>query len=341
MFVGHRERGQVVGAQLHLDVAAGRQRQCVVDRVGHVGEQLGHLLGRFKVLLGRVFLRTLGIVQDPAGGDADPGLVGVKAVAVEKPYVVAGDQRQAALARVVDGEFIERRLVRAPGAGQLQMQAIAENAVPVGQPGLGQFGALRCRQPAGQTLPPGQCKQTRVVLAQPIRPQRDAVGAVSFHPHPAEQARQGQIAGVVTAEQGQSGAGLVAIGQADIGAQDRLDAGVFGLAVELHRGEQVVDVRQRDRWLAKRHAAFYQLVDPDGGVDKREFAVQVQVGEACGHSCRGPTGWGNAQSSSPRHAGKALTSIAAPTVASGVASRGSRREMTQLTRKRGVASSAR
>ncbi|MNG34663.1 hypothetical protein D3C84_1212070 [compost metagenome] len=43
--VGYRERGQVVRAQVHLDVAAGGQRDGIVDGVRHVGEQLGHLLG--------------------------------------------------------------------------------------------------------------------------------------------------------------------------------------------------------------------------------------------------------------------------------------------------------
>ena len=131
----HRERRQGVLAELQLDVAARGQLDGVVDRVGHVGEQLRHLLRRLQVLLFGVVLGPLGIVEHAAGGDAHARFVRFEVVALEEAHVVAGDDRNAARRRGMQGERIERVFAVATGTGQLEVQAFAERAAPVGEPG--------------------------------------------------------------------------------------------------------------------------------------------------------------------------------------------------------------
>src|SRR5690606_28244146 len=97
-----------------------------------------------------------------------------------------------------------------------------------------------------------------------------------------EQAREREVALVVAAQQGQPRRRLVAVGQPDIGAQDRLDTGTLGLAVELDRSARVVEGGQRDGRLLELHAALDQLAGPDGGAGKGEFAVEVKVYEGRG-----------------------------------------------------------
>jgi hypothetical protein len=87
----------------------------------------------------------------------------------EEAHVVAGHHRQAALAGGHQRELVEGFLALAAGAGQLQVQAIAEHALPVGQLLLGQFMLAVQRQAPGQALPPGQREQVGVAGLQPVR----------------------------------------------------------------------------------------------------------------------------------------------------------------------------
>ena len=283
VFAGHRECRQRVFAELEFDVAARRQRDRVADRVGDVGEQLRHLRRRLQVLLSAVLLRPLRIVEHAAGGDAHARLVRLEPVGVEEARIVARDHRDAALRGRVQRECVERVLAVAAGAGEFQMQAIAQRALPVGEPGFGQFMPVAGRQAPGQAVAAGEREQPGIVLAQPLRPHHDAVGLVAFHPRPAEQPRQREIPAAVAAQQGHARWRLVAIGQMDVGADDRLQPGGLGGLVELHRREQIVDVGQRHRRLAERDAALHQFGDADRRIGERIFAVQVEMDEGCGH----------------------------------------------------------
>ncbi len=295
LVVGHRVVGQEVGTQPHLDVAALRQRQRVVDGVGDVGEQLAHLLRRFQVLLAAVLARALGVVEHPAGGDAHPCLVRVEVLRRQEAHVVAGDHRQAALAGGHQRELVERFLAVAAGAGQLQVQAIAEHALPVGQLLFGQVMAAFAGQASGQALAPGQREQVVATVLQPLRVDGDAaLGAMAFQPGPAEQARQAQVAVAVAAQQGHAPRVVAILGDQHVGTGDGLDAHAFGGLVELHQREHVVQVgdRKRRRLHFHRTAEEVGLLgllriglvrlgrDADGGVHHREFGVDVEVDEA-------------------------------------------------------------
>ena len=93
--VGGREGRQDRRAARHHEAAAPRDHQRVGDRLGQVGEQLGHLGRRLEAVLGRqaaaVLLRDLGAV-----GDAEQHVVGLELVGLDEMHVVGRDQRQVA-----------------------------------------------------------------------------------------------------------------------------------------------------------------------------------------------------------------------------------------------------
>ena len=295
LVVGHRVLRQEVFAQAHLDVAALGQCHGVVDRVGDVGEQLGHFLGRLQVLLGAVVARTARVVEYAPGGDAHAGLVRVEAVAVEEAHIVAGHHRQAAHAGRVQGEAVEGFLAVAIGAGQLQVQAVAEAALPVGQMLLGQIMAALGKQAPGQALAPGQCEQPCVRVQQPFRADRHAAfRPLAFHPCTGQQARQGEIAVVVAAQHGQPPRRhVVGRGDHQVGAGNGLDAHLFGAVDQLDQREQVVQVGDGDGRHPHLDRAAEQvgalglgrvcviglLGHADRRIRHREFGMQVQMDE--------------------------------------------------------------
>ncbi len=301
LIAGHRERRQGVLPQGELEVAALGEGEGVVDGVGDVGEQRLHLVRRLQVLLGAVVARALGIVEHPASGDAHAGLVRVVAFSIEEAYVVAGDHRYAACRGRVQCEGVERILAFALRSRQFQVQVLTEAALQVGQVLLGQFVAPAGGQSRGMALAPDDGEQAAAVAVQPRRVDGDAVGAVALHPCARQQARQGEIAAVVPAQEGQLPRALAALGHADVGACDRLDAHRLGRLVELHQREQVVAIGNRQGGQLEFDGPAQQvgalgfcgvcvsrlLGHADGGIREREFGVQVEVYEARGHAgCR-------------------------------------------------------
>ena len=280
---GHRECRQEVGAEAQFQVAALRQRHRVVERVRRVGgEQRGHFLGRFQVLLGAVVVRAARIVQHPSAGDAYARLMRVEAGRIEEAHVIAGDHRDPAARRHVQCERVEGLLAGAAGAQQFQVQAFAEAGLQPGQRLFGEVVAARGEKLPGLGLRPGDREQPRV-RRQPCRPRDHPIDPMAFHPRPGQQLRQAQVAGAVAAQQGDPGGRGGALGDQHVGAGDRLDADLFGFLVELHQREQVVLVGDRHRRQAARRAGGDEFRDADRRVDQRILAVQVQVGETGGH----------------------------------------------------------
>ncbi|MNM42531.1 hypothetical protein D3C81_533730 [compost metagenome] len=304
LLVGHRIVGQEVGAQAHLDVAALGQRQRVVDRIGDVGKQRAHLLGRLQVLLVAVLAWALGVIQHAAGGDAHACFVRAEIGRRQEAHVVAGDHRQAALAGGHQRELVEALFAVTAGAGQLQVQAVAEHALPVGQLLFGQIVLAIQRQAPGQAVTAGQGEQVGVAGLQPVRMHgHAALGAMAFHPRPGQQPRQAQVALAVAAQQRHPPRVLAFLGDHHVGAGDGLDAHAFGGLVELDQGEQVVEVGHRQRRQAEFDRARQQVGllgffrvslvrlgrHADGRVRQRELGVDVEMYEAgVGHA--GP-GW--------------------------------------------------
>jgi hypothetical protein len=190
VILGHRKRRQIVGAERQFEIAAFRQIDRVVDRVRRVvREQRGHFLRGFQILLRAVIARAFRIVEHAARGDAHARFVRVEPVGVEKTHIVAGDGRDAALPGGVQGEGVERLFVVEAAAGELQMQAVVEMPLPVGQPLQREVVTMPGRQRAGLAVAPDQREQALVGLGEPLRAHHHAVVTMALHPRAAKQAR--------------------------------------------------------------------------------------------------------------------------------------------------------
>ncbi len=88
--------------------------------------------------------------------------------------------------------WLNASLALAPGAGQLQVQTVAEDALPIGQLLFGQVMPVLAEQPPDQAFAAGEGEQVVVMIGQPLRPDRHAAfGAMALHPGSGEQARRG------------------------------------------------------------------------------------------------------------------------------------------------------
>ncbi len=284
--VRDREIGQVIGAELQAQIATPRQFDRVGQRFGQISEQGGHVLAGLEVLLGAVVARPARVIEHPAAGDADARFVGVEIVATQEADIVAGQQGQVVTIGEGDGGGVEGVLAVAPGTGDFQVQAIGKLAAPVIEQGFGAIAAAGSEQAAKRARVPCDQEQAVAIVAQPIRPDPDMIALMTFQVGAREQARQCQIAIAIPTQHGDPAALLTGVGQVQIGADDRLDAGGFGGLVELDQGEQVALIGDRHRRLPQFDAAFHQRLDAQGRIDQRVFAVQVQVDEGGGHAGR-------------------------------------------------------
>ena len=125
---------------------------------------------------------------------------------------------------------------------------------------------------------------------------------VALHEGPAGQLDEVAVAGVVLGQQGQvvvellapvgvapgvvhpapAGRPLVAgvVGHVGLGAEDRLDALLAALLVEVEDAVHVPVVGDADRGLAVGDGGPDDLADPGGAVEHRVLGVDVEVGEA-------------------------------------------------------------
>ncbi len=226
--------------------------------------------------------------------------MGVEVFRLQEAHIVAGDHRQPALAGGLQGELVEGFFAVAAGAGQFQVQAIAEHALPVGELLLGQVMAAVTGQAPGEAVAAGQCKQVVAAGLEPVGVDGDAAfGAVAFHPGAGEQPGEAEVAFAVAAEQGHAPGRHAFFGDHDVGAGDGLDAHGFGGFVELDQREQVVEIRhcQCGQFQFDRAAeqvgllCFFRVSlirlrrDTDGRIRQRKFGVDVEMYETgSGHA---------------------------------------------------------
>jgi hypothetical protein len=88
---------------------------------------------------------------------------------------------------------------------------------------------------------------------------------------------------------GRDGRRRVALDEVGLAAEDRVDARLARLGVELDRPEEVAVVGERQAPHAVPRGLAEQRVDADRAVEQREVAVDVEVGECRGGHARAPT----------------------------------------------------
>ncbi len=301
-----REVRQQRLAELDLELGTFGDPQRVVARRRDLPEEVAHLGGRLQVVLGPLELEALGVRQQRTRLHAQQRVVRLVVVLVGVVAVVGGEQRRADLL----GDLDQLRVRVALGRQAVVLQ-FDEQVVPpedVLQPRrLGQRALLVAVQQRLQHVPteaPGGGDQAFGVLLQQL-PVHPRLVVVALHEGEAGQLDEVLVAGLVLGQQGEVvvelraalgvAAGVVdapasggtfrtmIMGHVGLGADDRLDALLVALAVEVERAVHVAVIGDADRRLAVTDGFGDEFVEPGRAVEHRELGVDVEVGEGIGH----------------------------------------------------------
>ena len=307
--------GGVTLRKVEIDLAAGGDFGGIFEgfeaSAAFVGlEELVHLLRRFDEELFGVF-EAVFVFLDFADGDTNQGVVAVPVFGAQEVGVVVADQGQRKLAGEahevgVDGlllgdvalEFdIKTRLtlrVRAKGAGM--PKRFVDGGLPVAFVArfdvvlqvMGQGGtevAIDGDEPLAPTFE-GRFVHPRLV----VEAMDEGVGAELQKVLPARIVfgQQNQVEAAV----GNPGIGLVravrapAVGigrDISLDAEDRFDAGLFGLGIEVDRAIEIAMIGHGNGIHAKVLDPGNQPIDPVGTVEQAVLSVQMKVNEGAAH----------------------------------------------------------
>ena len=131
----------------------------------------------------------------------------------------------------------------------------------------------------------GERDQSGIRRLQPAGVYKNAVAVPVFGVRSREQPRKVEIAFAILAKHRQALrlAAILGVGEPQIAAGDRFDAGRFRSRVELDQREQVALVGQRDCRHVHARAPGDEIGDADRRVGQRIFAVHVEVDETGRH----------------------------------------------------------
>jgi hypothetical protein len=279
-------RRQVALAERELQVAALGDLDGVLQRLRQVGEQPGHLVGGAQVLLRAVQARAALVRQRPAAVDAGAHLVGVEVLRSQKGDIVGGHHRHALGNGKVHARLDAVRLPFPAGAGQLQVEALAEGAEPGIQAGLRVRPVSAHQRPADiATDAARERDEPRTGFQHPVALHLRNALVLPLEVAPGDETGQVPVAGHVLHQQHEPvrlrGVGRVMHG--DLGAGDGLDAGPERGLVEAHQTEQVGLVGDSNRWHAGGRGRLHQRLDPHQAIAQRILGMQVQMDEAGFH----------------------------------------------------------
>ena len=271
----------------------------VGDRLRQVGEERGHLVGALEAVLGRQAPPRLLLVDIGAVGDADQGVVGIMHRTVGELYVVGRDERQVEVVGETDEPGLGRLLERGARRAVLRMPLHLDVEPPREERGeaLGERPGARAVALADQLAEralgaAGQADQSLGVGGERLERHVRQLGAA---PEVVERGELHQVekAGRVLGEEHDRprrrrplarmrGGG---VGEGELAAHDRLDAGLGGDLGEFERREEVAGVGQRHRGHASLGAELRQRLHRDGALEQRIGGVQAEVDESgLGHS---------------------------------------------------------
>ena len=269
-------------AQLHFDIAALGDLDGVFQGLRQVAEQLGHFFGAFKVLLFAVILRTARVIQGSAFADAHSGFVGLEIFLLDKTHIIGRHQRCTEFVGQCYGGVQVLFIVGPIGALHFQIETVGKNLHPL----AGQhFGFLRIAAQQRDTdlalFSGGQHDQPFAGFGHPLALDDDRAIALTVDKTAGNQFGEVAIADAVHRQQADAAQGVVGVfvGQPQVGAADRLDAGGHGIFIELDQGTHVVLISHRYRRHVHARQGFDQGFDPYQAVDQGVFSVQAQVNE--------------------------------------------------------------
>ena len=280
------EFGEVTAAECDLRTASARDLDGVLQCLGEIFEQRGHLAGRLEVLLLAVDPRAPRIGQYPTFLDAHPRLMRLEVVAFEKSDVVARDQRKLHRKRQIDRRLQARCIAATAGTLDTQVEPPREHRRPhTGAP-------LRfSTAPVQQRLTDIAARSGRDgddalrAFPQPPAVGRRNPGAALGHVAAGQQSAELPEPRVVHRDQCQPTRGNIVrfLLEWHVDTDERLDARRDRGAVEAHHAEQVRTIGDGHGGHAQCLRPFDERADPQDAVDERELGVQVQMDEAGAH----------------------------------------------------------
>ncbi|MNX99872.1 hypothetical protein D3C86_1323420 [compost metagenome] len=266
----------------------------MVDRLGHVVEDLGHLLGGLEVEVGPVVHLAGGIQEALAGLDAQQRLVRSLVARVGEVAVVGARDLDARALGEFEQGLVDLLLLGEAVVLDLQVEVVTEGLLVPARARLGLLVAAM-HDVLGDlaTQASRQCDQAFGVRGDGVLVDARLV-VEALHVAQGVELDQVLVTGAVLGEQHQvavilaAGAvrGLVEPGAGrDVGfhPDQGLDARLLGLAVELDRAvhHAVVGERQGRHLVLRR--ALDQLADAAGAVQQGVFGVNVAVDELRWH----------------------------------------------------------
>ena len=279
-------RGEVDGDVAGVGDAAGG-----LDGLGEVAEELGHLVAVLQEVGGVGHLQTVLLVDGGVGLDGEEDVLGGVLVAVDVVDVVGGDDGDvegAAHLDELDVDPVELGHV----AVALELEVEAGHALLEPQGGVAGVVVAPVAEEAGDLAveAAGEGDHALAVLLQELAVDAGLV-VVALELGLGGEVEEVAVAGLVLGEQGEV-VGLLGVGQAvaaagggEVGlhADDGLDVGGAGLAVEVDDGVEDAVVGEADGVHAEGLGPLDELIDAAEAVEQAVLAVEVEVGERRGH----------------------------------------------------------
>ena len=293
--VGHRVGGQLVVAEVEIEVAALGDLDGAGGGARVVAEALFHLLGRLEVELVAAVLHALLVCEAALGLDAEQRVVRVGVLVAQVVDVVGGHGLEAGL--LGEPRQLGQQLALLGQAGVLQLDVHVLGAEELGEASdLGQRRrVVAVAQQHGRLAAhaPGERDEALVVAAQQL-PVGARLVVVALDVGRGGELDQVPVAGLVARQQGEvrvalldAGAAVAVGGHVELEADDGLDALLLGGVVELDRAAERAVVGERHGGHAQLFGALDQLLDTAGAVKERVLAVHVEVDEFGAHGWAG------------------------------------------------------
>ncbi|KPQ09879.1 MAG: hypothetical protein HLUCCA09_02175 [Rhodobacteraceae bacterium HLUCCA09] len=279
-------------ARLGAVMAAPRDLHRVLQRLGQVGEERGHLFGRLEVVLRCQHPAGRRLVDIGALADADQRVVRFVHARLREIDVVGGHQRQVAGVGDLDMAALRQPLglgqpVFAGVALQLDVKARGEGGGEAGHQRLGLRPLARSQQAPHRAVGAAGEADDALRVALELVDRHAALLPVVPQVKARLQLHQVAVARLVLREQDDrrgrhrlfSRRGL-GIGKVDLGAHDRLHPLARRADRELERGEHRVGVGHRDGRHAHAGHQARQRLEPHGAFEQRILAVNAQMNES-------------------------------------------------------------
>ncbi len=257
-------------------------------------------------MLAALELEALGVGQQRTGLHAQQRVVGLVILLVRVVAVVGGQQRSADLLGDLDQLRVGLALRWQPVILQFDEQVVAPEDVLQTSSLLDRalLVAVQQRLQYVAAEAAGGGDQAVGVLLQQL-PVHPRLVVVALHERQARQLDQVLVAGLVLGQQGEVVVELLAalgvaarvvdaaspsgslaaviVGHVGLGTDDRLDALLVALLVEVQRAVHVAVIGHPDCRHPVGHRFGHHLVESRRPVEHRELGVDVEVGEGIGH----------------------------------------------------------